>query len=107
MGDLGLIPGLGRPPWKRERLPFPVFWPGEFHGLYSPWGHKELDTSEWPSLSLYFSDERGARWGPGEDSSPRTASVMVTAMRQPMELLCIVRELLLGVRFAAHSSILA
>ena len=23
-----------------------VFWPGEFHGLYSPWGCKELDTTE-------------------------------------------------------------
>ena len=22
-------------PWRRERLPTPVFWPGEFHGLYS------------------------------------------------------------------------
>ena len=33
-------------PWRRERLPTPVFWPGEFHGLYSPWGHKELDTTE-------------------------------------------------------------
>ena len=21
----------------------PVFWPGEFHGLYSPWGHKVSD----------------------------------------------------------------
>ena len=20
-------------PWRRERLPTPVFWPGEFHGL--------------------------------------------------------------------------
>ena len=39
-------------PWIRERLPTPVFWPGEFHGLYSPWGHKELDTTEWLSLSL-------------------------------------------------------
>ena len=27
-------------------LPTPVFWPGEFHGLYSPWGHKESDTNE-------------------------------------------------------------
>ena len=27
-----------------ERLLTPVFWSGEFHGLYSPWGHKELDT---------------------------------------------------------------
>ena len=23
-----------------------VFWPGEFHGLYSLWGHKESDTTE-------------------------------------------------------------
>ena len=23
-----------------------VFWPGEFHGLCSPWGCKELDTTE-------------------------------------------------------------
>ena len=30
----------------------PVFWPGEFHGLYSPWGHKELDMTE--RLSLHF-----------------------------------------------------
>ena len=26
VGDLGLIPGLGRFPWKKERLPTPVFW---------------------------------------------------------------------------------
>ena len=30
----------------------PVFWPGEFHGLYSPWGCKELDMTERLSLSL-------------------------------------------------------
>ena len=23
-----------------------VFWPGEFRGLYSPWGLKESDTTE-------------------------------------------------------------
>ena len=23
-----------------------IFWPGEFHGLFSPWGHKDLDTTE-------------------------------------------------------------
>ena len=28
-----------------------VFWPGEFHGLYSPWGCKKLDTTEQLSLS--------------------------------------------------------
>ena len=46
VGDMGLIPGLGRNPWRRERLPIPVFWPGEFHGLYSPWGREESDMTE-------------------------------------------------------------
>ena len=40
--------------WKRERLPTPVFWPGEFYGLYSPWGRKESDTTERLSLSNVF-----------------------------------------------------
>ena len=40
-GDLGLTPGLGRVPWRREWLPIPVFLPGESHGQrglagYSP-----------------------------------------------------------------------
>ena len=26
-------PWVGKIPWKRESLPTPVFWPGEFHGL--------------------------------------------------------------------------
>ena len=33
-------------PWRRERLLTPVFWPGAFLGLYSPWGGKELDGTE-------------------------------------------------------------
>ena len=41
VGDLGW-----EDPWRREQLPTPVFWPGEFHGPYSPWGCKELDTTE-------------------------------------------------------------
>ena len=45
-GDLGLIPGLGRSPGEGKRLPTPVFWPGEFHELYSPRGHQELDMTE-------------------------------------------------------------
>ena len=39
---------------KGKKIPTPVFWPGEFHGLYSPWGHKESDMTEC-SLSLTFS----------------------------------------------------
>ena len=33
-------------PLEKERLPTPIFWPGEFHGLYSPWGHKESGMTE-------------------------------------------------------------
>ena len=37
---------------KRKAILTPVFWPGEFHELHSPWGHKELDMTE--QLSLHF-----------------------------------------------------
>ena len=42
-------------PWRRVRLPTPVFWPGEFHGQrslagYSPWSCKETDRIEWLML---------------------------------------------------------
>ena len=51
-GDLGLIPGLGRSSGEVNGLPTAVYLPGEFHGQrsladYSPWGHKESDTTEW------------------------------------------------------------
>ena len=41
-------------PWRREQLPIPVFWPGEFHGLYSPW---VWVTKRWTWLNdlLFFS----------------------------------------------------
>ena len=47
-------------PWRRDWLPTPVFFPGEFHGQGAwwacPWDHKESDTTEWltPSLSHLF-----------------------------------------------------
>jgi len=44
-------------PWRSERLPTPVFLPGESHGWrsllsYSPWDRGELTTTEWFSISL-------------------------------------------------------
>ena len=51
-GRSGFDPWVGKIPWRRERLPTPVFWPREFHGLYGPWGRKELDMTE--RLSLHF-----------------------------------------------------
>ena len=43
-------------PWRREWVTTPVSLPGESHGQgsltgYSPWGRKELDTTEWLSTS--------------------------------------------------------
>ena len=49
-----MIPGLGRSSGEgKGYLPTPVFWPREFHGLFNPWGHKELDTTERFSLSSH------------------------------------------------------
>ena len=58
-GRPGFNPWVGKIPWRREWLPTPVFWPGEFRGLDSPWGHKESDMTK--RLSLYylnFKDEK-------------------------------------------------
>ena len=56
VGNLGFNPWVGKIPWRRQRLPTPVFWPREFQGLYSSWGHKGLDTAEWLSLSFSKKD---------------------------------------------------
>ena len=50
-GDLGLITGLRRSPGEGKGYPL------QYSGLenpmdYSPWGHKESDTTERLSLSL-------------------------------------------------------
>ena len=50
----GFNPWVGKIPRRRERLPTPVLWPGEFHGLYGLWGHKELDVTFTFSVGLYF-----------------------------------------------------
>ena len=49
-GDLGSVP------WRREWQPTPAFLRGEGHRQrslagYSPWGHKESDTTEWLTVS--------------------------------------------------------
>ena len=45
-------------PWRKDRLPTPVFLPGEFHEQrslagYSPWGRKDLDLTEWLSTAQH------------------------------------------------------
>ena len=51
VGDLGLIPGMGRSEGKG--------YPLQYYGLensmdYSPWGYKDLDMAERLSFSLSF-----------------------------------------------------
>ena len=55
----GFNPWVGKIPWRRkwQHTPTPVFLPGEFHGQtslagYSPWSHKESDTTEYSTPSL-------------------------------------------------------
>ena len=50
-GDTGLIPGSETSSGEGNRLPTPVFFPGESHGQrslagYNPWGCRELDMTE-------------------------------------------------------------
>ena len=49
-------PQIRKIPWRREWQPTLAFLPGKSYGQrnlvgYSPWGHKELDTTKWLTLS--------------------------------------------------------
>ena len=49
-------PWVANIPWKRDKLPTPVFLPGEFHGQrslagYSPQGLKQLNMTEHQNTS--------------------------------------------------------
>ena len=57
-GDPGFDPWVGKILWRRVWQPTSVSLPGESHGQRSlegcsPWGRRELDTTEW--LSTYVS----------------------------------------------------
>ena len=56
-------PWVGKILWRRKWQPTPVLWPRKFHGWrslvgYSPWGHKESDTTE--QLNSRFTIRRSA-----------------------------------------------
>ena len=53
---------VGKIPCRRKWQPTPVFLSGEFRGQrslvnYSPWGLKELDTTEWLTVSFLSSKQ--------------------------------------------------
>ena len=61
-GDLDSIPGKEEL-LEKERATTSVFLPGEFHGQmsllgYRPWGCKEMDTTEQPTLFTKLSSRQ-------------------------------------------------
>ena len=81
-----LIPGSGRSPGEGIGYPTPAFWPGEFHGLYSPCGFPgglEVKASAWNagdpgSISGSGRSPGGGKWQltpvllPGESHGGRS-----------------------------------
>ena len=64
----GFSPWVRKILWRRELQPTPVFLPGKCHGQrglvgYSPWGHKELDTTERMSTTQREGQEGSQREG--------------------------------------------
>ena len=64
----------------------PVFWPGEFHGLYSPWGGKELDTTEQLSLSLWTVKFSYVHW-PNHRIKSETESEMYVVLFETLNII--------------------
>ena len=68
-------PWVGKIPWRRAWQPTPVFLPGESHLQRSlvdcsPWGPKELDTTEW--LTTLFSNITTKQWLKNSNNVPFT-----------------------------------
>ena len=79
-------PWVGKIPWRRKRLPTPVFVPGESHEQrsltgYSPWGRKESDLTE-PLITATAKD-KGGGWGEGfgEDNPGRCHEASAVTFR--------------------------
>ena len=57
--------------WRRKWQPTPVLLPGKSHGLrspvgYSPWGHKESDTTEQLHFTSLFPDSKESACSAGD-----------------------------------------
>ena len=60
-GRPGFNPWVGKIPWRRERLPNPAFWPGEFHGLYDSMVRGVSKSRTWSS-DFHSQDAFGYKW---------------------------------------------
>ena len=84
-GDLGSIPGLGRSPGggKGYPLQYSGYWPGESHGLYSPWGSKE--PTRLSDFHFHFTSPES--FGQGKLTQVREETRLSTIARPGEELL--------------------
>ena len=89
-GRPGFNPWVGKLPWRRKWHPTAVLLPGKSHGWrslvgYSPWGLKELDTTErlhFTSLKSYLrTRERETEWCEVPAAGP-TIDIPVSLMFQ-------------------------
>ena len=84
VGNLGLIPGLGRSPGGGPGNPLQYSCLENPHGQrnlegYSPWGHKELDTTEQLSRHTH----RGLPWWLSGEESAYSAGVTEDTSSSP------------------------
>ena len=65
VGDLGLIPGLGRSPGE-ERLPTPIFWPGELsmgsQRVRQDWIRMTSIKIKWPKQPKLWGNGNSQVW---------------------------------------------
>ena len=78
----GFNPWVRKIPWKRKWQPTPVFLPGKVHGQrslvgYSPWGFKELDTTEHTHTHTVIYNTNFSKLQPKGRFHPVTSSVYV------------------------------
>ena len=87
MWETGFGSWVGKVPWRRKWQPTPVLLPGKFHGWrslvgYSPWGCKELDTTELLHSLLVIIDNKHVDWVEGLCyASPLSHLFLMTTMK--------------------------
>ena len=67
-----IFPKLGRSPGEGNGYPLQYSYLENSmdRRVYSPWGHKELDTAEWLSLCYHILEEQPERSSPGLQDIP-------------------------------------
>ena len=74
VGDLGSIPGFN--PRRRERVPIPVFWPGEFRGLHSPEHDSVTHHLKWdPQMVLVVKNPPANEVDPRDRCAPWVGNI--------------------------------